>query len=499
MMKTETMSPLESNDAELVAHSLRGRRDAFGQIVARYQSLVCSLAYNFTGSLAQSEDLAQETFVTAWKQLSELREPAKLRSWLCGITRNLSHRTRRAQEREPAHGADPMEMLAELPALEAHPLEQVISREEEGVLWRSLAQIPETYREPMILFYREQESVERVALALELSEDAVRQRLVRGRKLLHEQVLAFVEGALKKSAPGKSFTLGVVAALPLAAASAKAATVGAALAKGGAAAKGVATVGTLGGLLAMLGGAYVSLKAQADDSKSPRERQFMLQFFGRRMIFNLLLFAGFFATLKLEFFRAPVHLDFWAAAFVFFLGVFAMTSFARHSRRRRQIQIEDNTFMEAEWMLPRKDTDSAAPSPGAKSKDRLKAVKFMALGIGLTVFVITQQSWKENLGHAALITSLLALILFRGFLAWQNRPRYQSLRPGWAMAYPVLMGLMTLFFFNFQQYQAHAGSDVSRSASPAEIIAFNLVVVLAYAMFAGILFWKRPSALSLSH
>ena len=58
MTTTETISPVEVNDAELVVHSLRGHRDAFGQIVARYQALVCSLAYSSTGSLTQSEDLA---------------------------------------------------------------------------------------------------------------------------------------------------------------------------------------------------------------------------------------------------------------------------------------------------------------------------------------------------------------------------------------------------------------------------------------------------------
>jgi DNA-directed RNA polymerase specialized sigma24 family protein len=63
----------DSSDSELVTQSLAGNRDAFGWIVARYQSLLCSLAYSATGSLNQSEDLAQETFITAWKQLAELR------------------------------------------------------------------------------------------------------------------------------------------------------------------------------------------------------------------------------------------------------------------------------------------------------------------------------------------------------------------------------------------------------------------------------------------
>ena len=92
---------MDASDLELVTQSLAGNRDAFGRIVARYQSLLCSLAYSATGSLSQSEDLAQETFVTAWKQLADLREPEKLRSWLCRISRNLTYDAVCKQGREP--------------------------------------------------------------------------------------------------------------------------------------------------------------------------------------------------------------------------------------------------------------------------------------------------------------------------------------------------------------------------------------------------------------
>jgi hypothetical protein len=54
MMTTSMMSMAANNDAELVSESLSGNHDAFGQIVARYQSLICSLAYSATGSLSQS-------------------------------------------------------------------------------------------------------------------------------------------------------------------------------------------------------------------------------------------------------------------------------------------------------------------------------------------------------------------------------------------------------------------------------------------------------------
>jgi hypothetical protein len=80
-----------------------------------------------------------------------------------------------------------------------------------------LEKIPALYREPLILFYRERQSIERVAAALELSEDTVKQRLSRGRKLLHAEVEAFVQETLRRTVPGEAFSGAVVAMLPLAA------------------------------------------------------------------------------------------------------------------------------------------------------------------------------------------------------------------------------------------------------------------------------------------
>lgn len=281
MITTKAMSLAAPNDAELVAASLSGDRDAFGQIVVRYQSLICSLAYSATGNLSHSEDLAQETFVTAWKSLGGLRESGKLRSWLCGIARNLISNWLRRQGREPSHSAETLEILHDSPTDEPLPDHHTIGKEEEAILWRSLERIPEIYREPLILFYRENQTIKDVADALELSEDATRQRLVRGRKLLHEQVLAFVEGALARTSPGKAFTIGVLAALPASlATSAKAATVAAAAAKSGASATGASSLAVLGALcgpaLGLLGG-YLGLKSSLKNARTPREREFVIR------------------------------------------------------------------------------------------------------------------------------------------------------------------------------------------------------------------------------
>src|SRR5215467_5409444 len=110
-MSQISMVSAEAMDAELVSRSLAGDRDSFNQIVVRYQTLICSLAYNGLGNLGQSEDVAQETFLTAWKQLQQLREPAKLRGWLCGIVRYLVLKKRDREEHEPAGNAESLEVV----------------------------------------------------------------------------------------------------------------------------------------------------------------------------------------------------------------------------------------------------------------------------------------------------------------------------------------------------------------------------------------------------
>jgi RNA polymerase sigma factor (sigma-70 family) len=254
MIKIEAMPSARPSDSELVTGSLRGNRDAFRQIVERYKTLVCSVAYCATGNLSQSEDLAQETFVTAWGKLGLLREPAKLRGWLCGIAR---HRTQKYWNRaghELTHNAAPLEDASGIPSPEALPSDQAVTREEEAILWRSLAKIPEIYREPLILFYREHRSIEHVSVALELSEDAVKQRLSRGRKLLQEEVQAFVESVLRRTVPKPEFANAVVAALPLLTTPATAAAGWSATAKGAAVTKAGFLVAWVVPLIGMFGG-----------------------------------------------------------------------------------------------------------------------------------------------------------------------------------------------------------------------------------------------------
>jgi RNA polymerase sigma factor (sigma-70 family) len=207
-----TVDSSPPTDQQLVALHLAGESAAFRQIVERYQAMVCALAYSACGDLAVSEDVAQDVFVAAWKQLPGLREPEKLRGWLGGITRNLAHNSLRRAQRTPTARA--AELSPEVPAETASPSEQAVSADEASLMWRTLEGIPENYREPMVLFYREHQSVPAVAAALEISEENARQRLARGRAMLTERMTKLVAETLERSAPTPVFSWGVLLALP---------------------------------------------------------------------------------------------------------------------------------------------------------------------------------------------------------------------------------------------------------------------------------------------
>jgi RNA polymerase sigma factor (sigma-70 family) len=343
---TASVDDSRLDDASLVARSLAGNRDAFGRIVSRYQSLVCSVAYSATGSLTHSEDLAQETFLAAWKELSTLREPDKLRPWLCGIARNVVHSTQRREKLEPTAGGEPIESAEDTPAVQPLASEQAISKEEEAILWRSIEGIPESYREPMVLFYREHQSVEKVATALGLSEDVIRQRLSRGRKLLHAQVLAFVEGVLERSSPGESFTLGVVAALPAYSASAVATVVAATAAKGSVLAKAASVVAAFTAFLALstsvLSG-YATIRANLNVMRTKRERAVLFRQLKVMVAGGLILVAAMIALIR------PRAL--WLTNSGWMLGFAALTAVGysvwlpvmllRYTKETRQVRAEE--------------------------------------------------------------------------------------------------------------------------------------------------------------
>lgn len=353
MTTTPSTEDAFESDSSLWELVCLGSEPAFEVLVRRHQSLVCSVAYSACGDLALSEDVAQETFWAAWRQRASLGQPDRLRAWLCGIARNLAKNARRKASR-PMESADLEGALAELSADEPGPAEEAVSREEQALVWQVLERVPEVYREPLVLFYREGRSVAEVAGALALSEDAVKQRLSRGRAMLRERVAELVEGCLRRSKPGRRFTAAIMAGLAAHAAGGKTALAGAGAWKAaGAAGAG----GMLGGLLGTLGGllgGWLGTWVPAQAAPTRREREAILRT-GRRMVLVSVVLTAVLFGLIHAFGGTPRYLIAWAGWMVAFWAYTAAEGvrLARELNRIRAEQdpgdLPNETALRAGW------------------------------------------------------------------------------------------------------------------------------------------------------
>jgi len=202
------MGTMAVTDSELVEASRRGEHAAFGQLVAKYQDVVWAVSYSSTRDRALGEDVAQETFIAAWRQLDQLRDAAVVRPWLCGIARNLARRARRRTRRE-----EPVGDAANDASDAASPFDHTAAAEAEAVVADALARVPERYREVLVLYYREGRSIRDVAEALALTEANAMQRLTRGRRYLADGVTKLVERSLSSARPRRDVVAGVLAAI----------------------------------------------------------------------------------------------------------------------------------------------------------------------------------------------------------------------------------------------------------------------------------------------
>lgn len=398
------------SDSDLVYESLAGQRGAFGQIVARYQALICAIGYSGTGNLTQAQDLAQETFVIAWKELADLRDPGCLRSWLCGIARRRVLRSVRQATREPTHMAEPLEAAHPLPCPQPTPIAQAMRQEEEHLVWQSLNRLPDSYREVLILFYREDQSLEQVATALGLSRDAAKQRLCRGRKVLREEVTALVERVLKRTRPGDGFTAGVLAALPSSPASIPS-SLPALLGLKSFLASWVSLLGVL------LGGGYLGWKTEIATARSDREHRFLARKAGILCLGGILVFLG-------------LHFGWWTAlgrvanrfgryfgqiGLLFGLAVLFLVHQGYFWTRQRRIRLQDGT-----WNLPDPLASASAWSIYSHVAQRMAAL-LLVLGF-LTIQAASEHEWIAASFGLFLIPSFICLGVWR----WRRFQRDQA-------------------------------------------------------------------------
>jgi zinc protease len=362
MTRAPRIENASQSDSSLWLLVCQGSGSSFEVLVRRYQSLVCAVAYSACGNLALSEDVAQETFWTAWRQRASLEQPDRLKAWLCGIARNLAKNARRKASR-PVESAETLDVLTNLSTGEPTADEEAVSREEESLVWQALERIPEAYREPLILFYRENQSAAEVAGALVLSEDAVKQRLSRGRGMLRKQVAELVETGLRRSRPGRKFTISVMAGLAAHTAGAKTAmaAIGASASAGAGAWKAAAGVagagGALGGLLGSFGGllgGWLGTWVPAQAAATHRERNAILRAGRRILLVSIGFLAALFGLIYL-FAGKPSYLIAWGGWIVAFWVYLALECF-RLVRQVKRIHAEQDpddlpneTALRAAW------------------------------------------------------------------------------------------------------------------------------------------------------
>jgi len=323
------------SDRELLEAARRGNREAFSGLVSRHQQMVCALAYSRTGSFAASEDVAQETFLAAWRRITKADLPENFRAWLCGTVRNLAARFHRDHASATPLVTDAMDERTPAPSLE------LAAREEEAFVWSALERLPETYRDPLVLFYRQEQSVREVAATLGLSEEAVRQRLTRGRAMLQDAVRTRVETALRGSAPGKAFTLAVLAAIPAATSTAHAAAVGAAAVKGGSllTASALAAVASgLSGVLIGAAGAWLGIKSSLDDAESAAERKYIIRAGIGFVALSLCAAAGMLALVYFSDSLLRTHTALWGGLLLLMLLTFMGGMMGLSFKSRLRIQ-----------------------------------------------------------------------------------------------------------------------------------------------------------------
>ncbi|NIP24954.1 MAG: sigma-70 family RNA polymerase sigma factor, partial [Phycisphaerae bacterium] len=237
-----------AKEIKLLEQCQKGNSQAFGVIVAKYQELVCAITFSGVTDFQESEELAHQTFVNAWKNLSQLKDLSRFRPWLCTIARNNIRNFLNKNQRDIIAKSKAMENINDTASDEAGPLESAITKEHQELVSDAIRRIPEQYREPLVLYYRRQQSIKQVALALDLSREAVKQRLHRGREMIKEQLSSIVEETLSATGPKKAFTTAVIASI----AGITVKGTGAAAAAGIAA--GISKTGTTKGIAALMSG-----------------------------------------------------------------------------------------------------------------------------------------------------------------------------------------------------------------------------------------------------
>jgi RNA polymerase sigma-70 factor, ECF subfamily len=175
------------DDATMVARARDGDVHAFEVLVRRYQRPIYRLAFRMLSDTGEAEDVTQETFVTAWRRLPEVRADAAFRGWLYRTAANRCLNILRA--RRPTAPLQEDAMLSANPA--AGPEASAESHQRLAALRVALDRLTAEQRACWLLRETEGLSYAEIAEILHTSPQAVRGRLARARAELGEAMISW--------------------------------------------------------------------------------------------------------------------------------------------------------------------------------------------------------------------------------------------------------------------------------------------------------------------
>ncbi len=174
-------------DVEVLVRRMQaGDMDAFDQIFAMYQSRLLRTAWLISGNYADSEDIVQETFVKCYCNCGKLKNPAVFSAWLYQILTRTAWRYGRKQNRETPVEQFYDEDMQQDP--DSSPLDQVLKKEVQQDLYRSILALDQKQRTVVILYYFNELSTKEIGRITGCLEGTVKSRLYTARKSLEQRL-----------------------------------------------------------------------------------------------------------------------------------------------------------------------------------------------------------------------------------------------------------------------------------------------------------------------
>ncbi|MBN1663707.1 MAG: sigma-70 family RNA polymerase sigma factor [Deltaproteobacteria bacterium] len=176
----------QKTTAQIIARVLDGDRQAYALLVEEYQAAVYHLALRMTGNSEDAGDLAQETFVRAFRNLHRCDPDKKFFTWLYTIGLNVLRNHLRKRKKAAAHDETAGGHLNRTAEGSENPEQLLIRGEDAAVLNACLRKLPVDLREAVVLRFYQDLSFEDVAAISGASVSAVKMRVYRGLERLKQ-------------------------------------------------------------------------------------------------------------------------------------------------------------------------------------------------------------------------------------------------------------------------------------------------------------------------